>query len=201
MTVGQENARGIYNQHTDSRDSDIGHYLPFLRSKAKGIIFEIGVRIGNPTLRGGASTSAFLLGLEENGGHLYSVDIDDCSGLFRDHPNWSFLRADSKDLPTIFTFVPKVIDILFLDGDHSRKGYVNDLYTYSTLVRDGGLIISHDTDTSHNPGWTIEKTGNPGAPSEAIREEYLKFARDNQYEHYDLPGICGMGVVVKRGRQ
>jgi len=183
----------VYTADRLNPHSDIGHYLPFLRSHAKGDILEIGVR-------GGASTSAFLVGLEENGGHLYSVDIDgNCGKLYASHPNWSFLHADSKNFAAIYALVPSVLDVLFLDGDHSRHGYVSDLHTYSKLVRDGGLIISHDTDTSSNPAWTIEKSGNANAPSEALREEYFKFASERRYEHYELPGACGMGVMVKHG--
>jgi hypothetical protein len=73
---------------------------------------------------------------------------------------------------------------------------VNDLHTYSKIVCTGGLIVSHDIDTSSNPGYTIEK-GYPEAPSEAIREEYLRYADRNHYEHYELLGKIGMGVIVK----
>jgi len=178
----------VYAAHLSNPQSDIGHYLPFLREHGKGNILEIGVR-------GGASTAAFLLGLDVNGGHLYSVDTEDCR-VFAPHANWSFLRANSRDHETVFAFAPAELDVLFIDGDHSREGYTNDLHTYSKIVRPGGLIISHDIDTSSNPNYTIEN-GYPEAPSEAIREEYFKFAVDNRYEHYQLPGKIGMGVIVK----
>ena len=179
----------IYSAHVrPDSGSDIGHYLPFLREHAKGNVLEIGVR-------GGASTAAFLLGLDVNGGHLYSVDTEDCR-VFAPHPNWSFLQASSRNHSAVFSFVPPEIDVLFIDGDHSREGYVNDLYTYSTIVREGGLVLSHDIDTSSNPGYTVEK-GFPEAPSEALREEYFKFVTNKGYVHYELPGNIGMGVIVK----
>lgn len=176
----------VYEAHIKDNRSDIGHYLPFLRENAKGNILEIGVR-------GGASTAAFLLGLEKHGGCLYSVDIEDCR-VFTPREDWKFLKASSRDHKAVLDFVPDAIDVLFIDGDHSREGFVNDLHTYSKLVRPGGMIICHDTDTSSNPDYTIEK-GHPEAPSEAIREEYLKFAKDRGYKHRDLPGKCGMGVI------
>lgn len=178
----------IYAEHVRSNSgSDIGHYLPFLREHAKGNILEIGVR-------GGASTAAFLLGLDANGGHLYSVDTEDCR-VFAPHANWSFLQASSRDHEAVYNFVPSELDVLFIDGDHSRQGYRNDLYSYSKIIRSGGLIISHDIDTSSNPGYTIEK-GYPEAPSEAIREEYFRFAKEMGCKHYELPGKIGMGVIV-----
>lgn len=193
IVKAKENAAAIYAEHTNPDFwSDIGHYLPFMREHAKGTIFEIGVRTG-------ASTSAFLLGLEENDGHLYSVDIADCSKLFARHPKWTFLQSDSKDYSKVITVVPTEVDVLFIDGDHSREGYLYDLKTYSQFVKSGGLIISHDIDPI--PGWTIEEMGpemGVGYPSKAIREEYFKFAEAHGYEHTELPGRCGMGVMVKK---
>jgi predicted O-methyltransferase YrrM len=182
-------AQETYAQQTDPEFwSDIGHYMPFLREHAQGIVFEIGVR-------GGASTAAFLLGTEEHGGHVYSIDILDCSKLFAGLPNWTFLQANSKDVAAVIAFLPTLVDLLLIDGDHTREGYTFDLHTYSKLVRSGGLIISHDTDPI--VGWTIEEGAGPGYPSKAIREEYFRFAENHKYEHYELPGRCGMGVMVK----
>lgn len=165
---------------------EMTHYVSFLESQAKGNILEIGVRDGE-------STRAFLSGLEKNKGHLYSVDINDCSQVAK-NGRWSFLQADSRNHEAILNFVPETIDVLFIDGDHSQAGYKDDLKTYSALVRAGGLIISHDIDTSH--GGTIEN-GYADGPSDKIRDEYFAFIERNNYIHYELPGLAGLGVIVK----
>ncbi len=36
------------------------------------------------------------------------------------------------------------IDILFIDGDHTYKGVINDFENYSKLVKKGGYIIFDD---------------------------------------------------------
>lgn len=36
------------------------------------------------------------------------------------------------------------IDLLFIDGDHSRTGVADDFFDYGPLVREGGLIAFHD---------------------------------------------------------
>ena len=36
------------------------------------------------------------------------------------------------------------IDVLFIDGDHSKEGMLQDFYDYSPLVRSGGIIAVHD---------------------------------------------------------
>jgi predicted O-methyltransferase YrrM len=165
---------------------ELTHYVPFLESQGKGNILEIGVRDGE-------STRAFLAGLSKNGGHLYSIDIKDCSGVTKDD-NWSFLQADSRDHEKVRQFVPSTLDVLFIDGDHTQSGYRDDLETYSALVREGGLIISHDIDTTHN--YTLEN-GHPDAPSAKIKDEYFDFIERNNYIHFELPGYAGLGVIVK----
>jgi predicted O-methyltransferase YrrM len=180
--------RQVYTDTVDNRGLDMFGYLPYLRSFAKGRVLEIGVRDG-------ISTAALLVGLEEHGGHLYSIDIVDASYLYN-HPLWTFVAANSRDVAFVLRAIkPEPLDVLLIDGDHSREGFVSDLLGYSSYVRDCGLIICHDIDTSH--GRTREKTGDPGAPTEAIREEYFKFVQERNLSHTELlGGWAGMGVIV-----
>lgn len=181
-------------------DGDMKDFLPFIKEHAKGTCMEIGVR-------NGASTSAFLKGLERNGGVLLSVDVADCGKLFEGHPQWKFLQTSSQN-PKLH--VPP-IDVLLIDGDHTREGYKADLEKYYPLVKPGGLILTHDIDPE--PGKTYEEFsetvrstwewfGNKMScdenfPSKGIREEYFAFAERNNLEHFELPGLCGMGVMKK----
>ena len=44
------------------------------------------------------------------------------------------------------------IDILFIDGDHSYSGVLNDFMLYERLVRKGGYIVFDDyNDKQHSP--------------------------------------------------
>ena len=36
------------------------------------------------------------------------------------------------------------VDLLFIDGDHSRTGVADDFFDYGPFVREGGLIAFHD---------------------------------------------------------
>ena len=38
----------------------------------------------------------------------------------------------------------RAIDVLFIDGDHSKEGMLQDFADYSPLVRSGGIIAVHD---------------------------------------------------------
>jgi len=182
-------------------DGDMKDFLPWIKEHAKGTVLEIGVR-------NGASTSAFLSGVEENGGVVLSVDLADCSSIFAGHPQWKFIQSDSQN-PKLH--VPE-IDVLLIDGDHTREGYKKDLEKFYPLVKPGGIILSHDVDPL--PGNTYED--NPETvtsvctvfgeqfavqeqrPSVGIREEYFRFAEEHELEHLELPGKHGMGVLFKK---
>jgi predicted O-methyltransferase YrrM len=163
---------------------DMKDFLPWLREHARGTVFEIGVRDG-------VSTSALLLGVEKNGGIVLSVDIHDCSHLFPGHPLWKFIRSDSHD-PGLQ--IP-AIDIALIDGDHTRGGYRADLERVFPLVKSGGLILSHDI--APEPGQTLEDVPDSEYPSVAVKEEYFRFCEEKGLSHFELPGMYGMGVIVK----
>jgi predicted O-methyltransferase YrrM len=165
-------------------DGDMKDFLPWLREHAKGTVLEIGVRDG-------ASTSAFLAGLERNGGVLLSIDTQNCEQLFAGHPQWKFIQSSSQN--------PKLhapeLDVVLVDGDHTRSGYRADLDRYFPLVKPGGLIISHDIDPQ--PGQTLEDVPRSDFPSMAIREEYFNFCAEHSLVHEELPGKYGLGVMKK----
>jgi len=165
-------------------------FAPWLRDHAKGNIVEIGVRDG-------ASTSAFLLGLEEHGGHLWSIDIQPCGELFKGHPQWSFLQADTKDQKAIIKFIPFEIDVLFIDGDHSKAGVINDI-EYARQLRPGGMVIFHDIAPEPNV------TNDPTWPSDDVKSVYEALCRSMEpsgWTHEEPPGRYGLGVLHKPAPQ
>jgi predicted O-methyltransferase YrrM len=161
------------------REGDMTAFLPWLRSHARGQILEIGTRDG-------ASTSAFLLGLEENdpSGHLHSIDIQDCSGLWRHpHPQWTFTKGNSLTAQ----FRDAAFDLILIDGDHSLPGYIGDLYNAYHWCKPGGLILTHDI---------VPERGHEFYAVQ-LRERFFQFAKEKGLEHYELPGRYGMGVMVR----
>ena len=127
----------VYN-HYQTEWSDIRDHLPRLRAAARGNVLEIGARAG-------ISTAALLLGVEEKGGHVWSVDIDDCSRLFDGHPQWTFIQSDSRNVKSCAfgTEVMPEFDLLFVDGDHTFEGCLDDLINYGPSSK---VIMVHDTD-------------------------------------------------------
>lgn len=117
--------------------SDIQDHLPLLFESAKGNVMEIGVR-------GGVSTSALLAGVEAHGGHLCSVDVNNCRVF--EHPQWTFIQVDSiADKERLLQEVPKELDLLFIDGDHTYEGCLSDLQAFGPRAK---LIMVHDVECS-----------------------------------------------------
>jgi len=121
-----------------SGTTDIHDHLSRLRAAARGNVVEIGVRYG-------VSTAALLQGVVENGGHLYSLDISDCSPTFAGHPQWTFIQGNSSEL---CPFVPDEIQLLFVDGDHSYEGVFADLEAFGPRSK---VIMAHDANEHENP--------------------------------------------------
>lgn len=185
----------IYDFNRTLPDHDMIEYSPFLRMNAHGNILEIGVRKG-------VSTSAFLLGIAKNRGHLYSVDKSTrCAGIF-DEPqdDWTFIPNDSKNVDQVMAVVMardpgfRLFDIVFIDGDHTREGVRADLWNYGSAVRPGGMILCHDifgrsdlTQQQKDEDW----------PTPAVGEEYIDYAVGMGWPHFELPGVWGMGMIVR----
>jgi cephalosporin hydroxylase len=138
--------RNHYLQHL-SRESDIQHHLPLLNAVARGTVVELGTRTG-------VSTAAFLDGVERRGGRVVSIDIDDVSRLYRGHPNWVCIQADSRDerLPDLVrkeadTADERFIDVLFVDTEHTYEQVMDELDLWGPFVKRDGYILCHDTET------------------------------------------------------
>jgi hypothetical protein len=117
--------------------SDVQAHLPTLFEAARGNVLELGVRAG-------VSTSALLAGVEAHGGHVWSVDRDDCSSVFAGHPQWTFVQADSLNIERITQF--ERLDCLFIDTEHTEDRTLKELMMWGVVVGKGGTILLHDTD-------------------------------------------------------
>lgn len=136
---------------------EIRSFLELVASDPPRAVLEIG------TGRGG--TLFLLAHTAREDACLVSVDSADAEGGFGGRPSYGnrsrlyralgrsgqrvvFLAADSHLSETrarveaILAGNP--LDLLFIDGDHTRVGIESDFRMYSPLVRAGGLIAFHD---------------------------------------------------------
>lgn len=131
------------------KGANMAGFVPLLYSIATDMrpkmrtILEIGVRWGTSTL-------AFLHGIRDRGHQnlfLYSIDTNDCSNVVKDPELkkwWNFIQGDSKTVQW-----NREIDVLLIDGDHSYEGVKADFERFEPFVKEGGLILMHDTLWAH----------------------------------------------------
>jgi len=139
--------RALTRPIDERRDiSNIFQHLPRLRNEAHGLVLELGCREG-------VSTGALLEGLEEKGeGFLLSVDIDDCSQIWKGHPRWKFFHGESTDVTGITTTIKDIgflpnISMLFIDTEHNYDLSSRELRAWYPYMETQGTIILHDTAT------------------------------------------------------
>ena len=105
------------------------------------VILELGVQ-------NGASTKRFLDLCNKNNGHLFSVDIDDCSHV-SDDKCWTFIKCRDDNFDLIKSKISKKIDVLFIDSLHEAKHVSKIIYGYYNMIKSGGIIFIDDI--SHLP--------------------------------------------------
>ena len=104
-------------------------------------ILEFGVQKGRSTLK-------FLEICNNNDGHLFSADIDDCSNVSKD-PRWTFIKSRDDNFEFIKSKIPNKVDVIFLDSLHEASHVENIIYNYFDLLnKDGYFFID---DISHLP--------------------------------------------------
>lgn len=103
-------------------------------------------RVGEIGMRNGISTLALALGARDVGGHVWSIDVDECvegrrnilhAGLAGVH---TFIHGDSAACE-----FPEDLDVLFIDGEHSYAALTLDFRQHRERVKPGGVILFHDT--------------------------------------------------------
>jgi predicted O-methyltransferase YrrM len=103
------------------------------------LVYEVGIHMG-------LSTNAFLVAAAENGGLVYSCDINpDCTRSVRDpdlRARWMAHITDSEKFARCLT---QLASIVYLDGAHDYETVRRELDDFWLLVRPGGMMILHDT--------------------------------------------------------
>lgn len=125
-----------------------------MKVPADGVILEIGGEFG-------MSSSIFAKASPPTT-RVYSVDIRYAEGLGDQHKanlqeagladRVVLIAGDSQQKQTVTKFkkLEKQIDLLFIDGDHSIQGALNDLNLWTPLVPVGGSVALHDCANSTN---------------------------------------------------
>lgn len=138
------------------------------------IVVELGIR-------GGESTTALLAAVNDSGGKLYSIDIQNCN-IYPKEVNWKFIRGD--DMEVVKTWNLK-IDHLFIDTSHTYEHTLAELRSWGSLVQPWGIITLHDTDhTNTCPG---------------VLKAIEQFLIENpEYNFKNDPECYGLGLLQRK---
>ena len=107
-----------------------------LKNKKNLKILEFGVRFG-------ISTKRFLNLIDKNGGHLFSIDINDCSNI-SSSDNWTFIQSRDDNFDYIEKKIPKEFDIILLDSFHNANHVKKIIYHYYKYLKPDGIFFIDD---------------------------------------------------------
>lgn len=165
--------------------SDIYLHLPrfvqMVTERNAQHVIELGTRTG-------VSTVAWLYGLEQTGGHLTSVDVDERPAI-GDWPNWTFHQTNDLD-NDLLRDLPDA-DIVFIDTSHHYLQTRAELNIYRWLVKPGGLIVCHDTELE-------QPEGAGPRPRFPVKTAITEFCASEGFEWQNIPECFGLGIITIR---
>jgi len=99
-------------------------------------ILEFGVREG-------ISTKKFIDFSKKNGGHVYSVDIDDYVHL-SNSSDWTFFKCRDDNFDFLDKKIPNEIDLIYLDSFHDADHVEKIIFHYFEKLKVNGLLFIDD---------------------------------------------------------
>ena len=126
------------NEYEEKIEKNLFNLIKYL-DKPK--ILELGVQ-------NGVSTNKFLEICDSNDGHLYSVDVDDCSSVAQ-NKRWKFIKSRDDNYDYIKSIIPKKLNVIFIDTLHEAAHVNKIIYNYYEQLEEGGFIFIDDI--SHLP--------------------------------------------------
>jgi len=161
----------------------------------------VAVEIGSAR---GKSACYIGMAIKHNGsGQLYAIDPHTSTNWNDDNSvdTYNIMRSNLQELDltdivtvlreysgTALAKLPKPIDVLFIDGDHSYEGVKADWDNFTPHMSRFGVIVFHDTiwDLKPNSKWYRQDMGVPRFVDELRRSGYPVLTVDRD---------CGVSVV------
>lgn len=147
-----------------------------LQVSRNGTVVEIGCECGR-------ASSLIIQMAKECGFYWYHIDpyikhpkyeIDWLGTMWSIDVCFGFVNMTSKEA---INEVPAIIDLLFIDGDHSYDAVLSDLTLYCPRLRTGGVLTMHDFGRDSLPDVYRAAT------------EYLK---DDEWDQVQVAGTLGV---------
>lgn len=158
------------------------------------VVVEIGTNRGN-------STKTILHAMHNTSSKLFSIDIADFKNSGSGE-NFNFIQSDSLDLNHIKKKIPleKGIDLIYIDGLHTKNQVLNEISLYYKYVKSNGYILLDDID--HYPYSKNQRKDN--LYMEKVRKEINTLVRNIFYNNFDklelqmIYGSTGLAILKKK---
>lgn len=150
----------------------------------------------------GLSSLAFIRALQywrKHGGKsgvLHTCDINpDMLRRLRHYDSLVVPHAmPTNELALQWAKDPVLIDLLYIDADHSHEQSLVDFEHFSHWVVPDGLILFHDTYPLTEQHEQQQYSGSVWRTAKYIKEHYL-----SEFEIMTLPFLCGISLLRKKG--
>ena len=156
-------------------------------------ILELGVRAG-------ISTSLFLKTCEDNDGRMISIDIDDCSHLYK-NDRWNFICTRDDYYEKIDKEILKIgdLDVIYIDSFHEPNHVKKIFYHYYKFLKKGGFIFVDDVCwLPYAKSAKRESSGNYEANIKTFEKLLeIQFSNINKLNMEFSFHSCGMAKIIK----
>lgn len=180
---------------TSQRKSEILELLRIMKELKPRVLLEIGTALGGTLylFSKAASEDALIMSVDLPGGSFgggypfWKIPVYKYFGS-RDQ-QVRLIRKDSHRLETVDKvkgiLKGRMLDFLFIDGDHTYPGIKQDFELYSGLVRRDGIIAFHDIISPPGSNYGINQFWNE------IKDSYrhLELVEDKNQKEY------GIGII------
>lgn len=142
MVTKEELCKVATNYQAEQRHEEVVWFHDIAKNTNPKVIVEIGIKEGGnlKVLSMMLPEDGLAVGIDPRKEIPWKMDDSLCKVVHiagSSHENETIQKL--KDL-----LAGRMIDVLFIDGDHSYEGMLADYKDYSPLVRDGGVIAIHD---------------------------------------------------------
>jgi predicted O-methyltransferase YrrM len=161
MIISQNSLKKVLNISNEINNQTFHHHYHILYDIAD--LYPVDYNLNYVEIGCYAGGSACLM-LQRKNTSVFSIDLgnpinpsivkNNVSKLNKHNNNYNYIQGNSHNLDTYNKLLKYVsnIDILFIDGDHSYNGVIQDFNIYSKLVKSGGYIVFDDyNDYQHSP--------------------------------------------------
>ena len=109
---------------------------------------------------------------------------------------YQLIQANSQHVD--FSLLPKKIQFLFIDGDHSYEGVKKDFYRYEGLVERGGVIVFDDYMSIPSVNKAIQDIiRHEGTSFNVLKDIPNKIFHDHSTNKYKNPKLSNLCIFQK----